>query len=428
VRSVFKRKNLVTIPFYKFKFKAMKLLKRLVFVSILSLLLSFNLTAQVTFTNYQTQDGLPHNYISGGVAIDINNNVWIGTQAGLAKFDGTNWTSFDVEDGLIENYINCVATDIAGNVWVGTATGVSKFNGVNFVNYTTTEGLADNTINHIAAGLDGNVWLATNVGLSKFNGTDFTNYGTADGFPEDLISYIRVDASGNVWLGTWSSGVVLFDGTDFSIVISTSNGLPENYICSIAIDGFGNKWICTYSGISVFDASNVWTVNYTIADGLLTNLAKDITVDSDGNVWACLYNEYVSDGGIAIFNGTTWTNYLPADGLVDVLVKRVRIDNLGKAWVTTGNGVSKMELDAGIGHNSVFFNAEIYPNPTNDVVFVKNLDENSSYKIFDLGGKDLTSLTTISNNCISIASLANGVYTIRTEKDGKFELAKIIKK
>lgn len=428
MRAVLINKYLVTIPFYKFKIRTMKLLKGLVFVTILSFLLNVDLAAQVTFTNYQTQDGLPHNYISGGVAIDINNNVWIGTQAGLAKFDGANWTSFDVEDGLIENYVNCVTTDIAGNVWVGTASGVSKFNGVNFVNYTTTEGLADNTINHIAAGLDGNVWLATNAGLSKFNGTDFTNYGTVDGFPEDLISYIRVDASGNVWLGTWSSGVVLFDGTDFSIVISTSNGLPEKYICSIAIDGFGNKWICTYSGISVFDGSNVWTRNYTTSDGLLTNLAKDITVDSDGNVWACLYNEYVSDGGVAIFDGTSWTNYLPADGLVDVLVKRVRIDNTGKAWVTTGNGVSKMELNAGIGQNYAFSKAEIYPNPTNDVVFVKNLDENSSYKIYDLCGKDVTSLTTFSNNSISLAVLVNGVYTIKTENDDNVAVAKIIKK
>ena len=34
-----------------------------------------------TFTNFTTNEGLPDDYVSGGIAIDSNNNKWVGVKS-----------------------------------------------------------------------------------------------------------------------------------------------------------------------------------------------------------------------------------------------------------------------------------------------------------------------------------------------------------
>jgi len=82
--------------------KVIQLTMKNVFFSVFSCILictSFLLHAQV-FTNYSTINGLPDNYVNG-VAVDANNNKWFGTQAGVGKFDNTNWTIYTTAQGLL---------------------------------------------------------------------------------------------------------------------------------------------------------------------------------------------------------------------------------------------------------------------------------------------------------------------------------------
>ena len=71
--------------------------------------------------------GIPDNYVTS-IAIDTNGNVWIGTYSGGgAKFDGTNWTVYNITNsGLTDDMINAVAIDKQGNTWFGT-----EFGGLN---------------------------------------------------------------------------------------------------------------------------------------------------------------------------------------------------------------------------------------------------------------------------------------------------------
>ena len=55
--------------------------------------------------------------------------LWCGTNAGVSKYDGTTWTNYDAEDGLIDNNVHSIGIDSAGNYWFGTENGVSKFDG-----------------------------------------------------------------------------------------------------------------------------------------------------------------------------------------------------------------------------------------------------------------------------------------------------------
>lgn len=338
---------------------------------IILLLITGVSSAQV-FTNYTTTEGLPDNFINGGVAVDTNNNKWFGTAAGVAKYDGSVWTVYDTADGLIDMYTSCIAVDINNNVWVGTANGVSMFNGTSWTSFTTAEGLVDNGVVYIAGEADGSVWFATTAGVSKYSGGTWTSYKMADGLPTDNVDCIAIDPAGNKWFGTQMGGAAIFDNSSFDTINTViMDSLLDNNVFAIGIGPDGHKWLGTWYGITEIDAANNWLKNYRLADGLLNDFVHDIDFDTNGVMWVGLFDVYNLDGGISRFDGTNWASYTIADGLADKQVIRIAVDHDNAVWIATGNGVSKLVDLSAIRDNSGVPAISIYPNPATDVVHIK---------------------------------------------------------
>ena len=114
------------------------------------------------------------------IYIENYHHQWIGTDKGLAfhgNFDPKQeWEHFYEQDGLINNNVLSVRGDGTGVTWIGTAAGVSRYDGQDWINYTAEQGLAGDSVYCIAIDPDGSVWLGTNFGASNFNGTTWTTF------------------------------------------------------------------------------------------------------------------------------------------------------------------------------------------------------------------------------------------------------------
>src|SRR5580698_1818920 len=112
----------------------------------------------------------------------------------------------------------------------------------------------------IAIDAQGNKWFASaGSGLLKFDGANWTTYDTSNsGLADNYPSVIAIDARGNKWIGSSGSGVSKFDGANWSIYDTTNSGLADNNIFGIATDAQNNIWFATLGGISKFDGAN-WT-------------------------------------------------------------------------------------------------------------------------------------------------------------------------
>ena len=71
-----------------------------------------------------------------------------------------SYTHYDISDGLAGSTVYCITQDKDGFIWVGTETGVSRFDGTHFRNYTTIDGLPDVEILEMFSDSKGRVWMA----------------------------------------------------------------------------------------------------------------------------------------------------------------------------------------------------------------------------------------------------------------------------
>jgi len=109
------------------------------------------------------------NYIIS-MAIDPQGNVWCGTWGGgLSVFDGSNWKTYTVADGLPANHIFMLHVDKQGVLWAGTSKGLARFNGEDkgFTIKTTQDGLFSENVFSMAEANNGNVWVGSFGGVAQ---------------------------------------------------------------------------------------------------------------------------------------------------------------------------------------------------------------------------------------------------------------------
>jgi hypothetical protein len=74
------------------------------------------------------------------------------------------WQHFTIENGLPSNTVYDVYQDDDGFIWIGTDKGVARYNGRQFEVFTTADGLSDNECFYFRKDLYGRLWLVTSNG------------------------------------------------------------------------------------------------------------------------------------------------------------------------------------------------------------------------------------------------------------------------
>ena len=115
---------------------------RTILLTLLTTVFSLTLNSQkwTNYTTASTSTSLCNNNVYA-IATDAQSNIWIGTNDGLSKYDGSTWVTYTAPDYLGSNEVTSIAKDTDGNMWFGTYGGVSKYDGADWIIYTTTDGL-----------------------------------------------------------------------------------------------------------------------------------------------------------------------------------------------------------------------------------------------------------------------------------------------
>ncbi|MEM7572446.1 MAG: histidine kinase [Bacteroidota bacterium] len=81
---------------------------------------------QPHFINYTTEDGLPSSEVYCSFQ-DSLGYIWLGTDNGVARFNGYEFTVYDSDDGLEDVVVFTIREDGVGRIWVSTYSGKLYF-------------------------------------------------------------------------------------------------------------------------------------------------------------------------------------------------------------------------------------------------------------------------------------------------------------
>jgi len=363
------------------------------------------------FVSLGVADGVPSSLVYK-IVQDHEGFLWIGTQDGLARYDGVGFRVYRHDPGdpasLASNDVSTLLVDRDGRIWCGgEASGLNRLepDGRTFTHWihrpNDLSTLGSNDLFSIEQDATGAIWVGTYLGgLNRLepDGT-FTH---VDHDAEDAASLrssnvyaLLGDTRGRLWIGT-DEGLDVRDArgrlvhvelppmagrpgppiimsflpeADGSMLVGTRKGLfrvdgdlryreevapstPALMVSALARDADGALWLGQLTGLARLDARGLtrYSTEEAAPGAYPGTRTMDIFRDREGGLWFAVH-----DGGIARLP-PHWSNFAsfrhaPGDAstLTRARVKAIALDGARAAWVASGSdGIDRVDRASGV--------------------------------------------------------------------------------
>jgi len=225
------------------------------------------------------------NIASSGVtsmAADRSDNVWIACEEGVAVARSSkNITSYTSADGIPEGKVLAVAAGSGGDVWIGTENGAARFNGSSWTKYTKSDNLASNRVQGIVANSRGEIYLGTDKGLSVYNGSSFQNYNAKNtgnsGLEWNNVRVLAKEPNSDViWMTDGPKNLNTFDGKTWKRYMEIQDGITS------IMNDTRRTWFGSESGLLRFNGEE-WVSDKNM-HGVPAEQVYAMQRDSNGNL------------------------------------------------------------------------------------------------------------------------------------------------
>ena len=327
------------------------------------------------FSHLTAEDGFPDNLVFTAL-MDQKGYMWFGTDDDLIRWDGNNFTTFEVNEedtsSISSRVIKDLHEDEAGYIWVATVGGslnrfdpeTEKFR-VYYPNASNPDAISGTGTVCIFEDSDNDLWIGTfNNGFNRFDreterfksfqlGTHFKS--EQDSFNRNSVHDILEDVADRniLWLAG-DNGLYRFDKRTEKL-----DHYPSSYpltsgtsVQKLFMREPGKLWLGTYGmGMVYFDTINrTWDYSDQDTEGqrpLSRGIFQGIEYKSDHELWVASM-----DLGLGVLDTRTGLiDFIEKDfgnkyGLLAKEANAVFIDSQGRLWVFhMGQGISYTSKD-----------------------------------------------------------------------------------
>lgn len=304
------------------------------------------------------KESLPGNEVRA-IYVDKNDNIWIGTDNGLALFNAEKETfvvfRHDPENktSLTSNYVFTINQLDDGKLWIGTEKGgvdifdirQSMFLGpqnISLENITYSDdnrGFSNSTIRSIYQDSFNNIWIGTYGGGVNFISHHPPFFSTWSYSPIQNLNNtlsnpiawgICTDEKDRVWIGTDGGGINIFEnGIRVHVLDRKTSKLTDDAILTAFRDSGNNLWFGTFrGGVNIINSQNK-AITHFLIDGIITDI-RCFYEDDDKNIWiGCsngLYQYNRAKNQIQLCN-------IENSDFPNNLIRAISKDNNGQIWL-----------------------------------------------------------------------------------------------
>jgi signal transduction histidine kinase/CheY-like chemotaxis protein/ligand-binding sensor domain-containing protein len=316
--------------------------------------------------------------------------IWVGTERGLYRYDGSRFWEFGTAEGLPGGFVTALHLDESGRLWVGTRDGLAyraaehrfasvKYRGQDLTIpynssissspdgriYAITQfGLlilnsgdggqswrgsllappAPDPVESVLANGNGELWFGCGRGLCETSAHGFVKYGPAAGLPEDDWKCLLRTRDGELWARGSKHIAVLPPGSNKFETHDPAHIASDATYLNLAEDPSGRLLAGFGSGLGRYDQGR-WTI-FSEANGFGEGTVSSILVDREGLVWSGLLGH-----GLRKWLGYgEWEHWTKKEGLRSDEIWALRRDGVGRLWVAEEDGLSILEPGAATFH------------------------------------------------------------------------------
>jgi signal transduction histidine kinase/ligand-binding sensor domain-containing protein len=290
--------------------------------------------SQYVRDRWGTEQGFPRGPVYA-IAQTSDGYLWIGTDAGLVRFDGWNFRLIKDESGsyTITSVLG-LNTSADGSLWIQLQdlTILRYHDGV-FENPSSGPGSATGFSAMSRNDRGSVVGWRMDIGAFGFRNNGFQMLAPATDLPRSPVTAIAQTPDGDLWMGTRDAGLFRFGAGKTS---SIRNGLPDLKVNCLLPDGARELWVGTDSGIVKWNGSELTGSGLPASFNGVQALA--MVRDRDANIWVG-----TDSRGLLRLNSQGITHLDDTDSAAVTAIFEDREANL---WIGSASGLERLRDSA----------------------------------------------------------------------------------
>jgi signal transduction histidine kinase/ligand-binding sensor domain-containing protein len=288
-----------------------------------------------------------------------------------AQLNPQNLTHFTEKDGLPGSEVICVISDKLGYIWIGTNNGLARYDGYTFKRYyydpNDSESLHGVIVESIFEDSKGKVWVSTtpanlaafDPATKKFRPYNFNRQKavTDNGIYKDRdVMSVCEDNQGRIYFGTgtWNQepirSTLLYkdEDSDSIKIFQVPDSLDLQNIVRVRNDGKGNIWMLGYSGIFKLDNKRQLS-KWTVLDKEFGEhiYPVDFEFDKSDHLWIVTNRLKLYDCKDATGEWRSWTLDSLATTQYDNNRNIIYIDSKDNIWLGANHGLQLFNRNTG---------------------------------------------------------------------------------
>jgi signal transduction histidine kinase/ligand-binding sensor domain-containing protein len=249
-------------------------------------------------------------------------------------------TAWRIQDGFFGGTPQTITQTADGYLWIGTEAGLVRFDGVSFVPWTPPNGTAlpSSRIHSLLGTSDGSLWIGTSRGLARWSKGELFTFPGGPAFVEAIVQ----DPEGTVWITR--SQVLDAEGSLCEVTGNTqrchgaADGIPFPYAQPLLSDVHGNLWIGSSVGVCRWKSGRAKT--YMVKALMRVKGLAGVSAIAPGDDAEVLVGMRQQGKGLGLqeLRGGVWQDYiLPGLNGPEIHVSTMLRDREGDLWIGTGN-------------------------------------------------------------------------------------------